>query len=243
MIDDFPADATCLQIATEINLPETGFIKCLRGNEFHIRWFKPLVEMALCGHCTLAAGHILYQEGFVAEGPITFQSLSGPLHVYQSEDKITLDFPLQKTGSQLEKTIFQELLSIPVMNAVQAMDDILLEVSAETILHFVPNADIIKTIDCRGLILTAKGDGKPYDVISRFFAPRAGFLEDSVTGSAHCKLADYWQQKLGKTTLHAYQASKRGGELLLKIVGDRLHMSGNAVTMMAGDFSADRAEG
>ena len=236
MVDDFPADATCLQIATEINLPETGFIKHLHDNVFHIRWFKPLVEMALCGHCTLAAGHILYQEGFVAEGPITFNSLSGPLRVYQSGDKITLDFPLQKTGPQLDIARFQELLSIPVMNAEQAMDDIILEVSADTVLNFQPNADIIKTIDCRGLILTAKSDGKPYDFISRFFAPRNGFLEDPVTGSAHCKLADYWQKKLGKTEFHAYQASKRGGELMLKIVGDRLHMSGNAVTMMVGEI-------
>ena len=184
VVDEFPTDATCLQIAAEMNLTETGFVKRLQGNEFHIRWFSPTVEMKLCGHGTLAAGHILYQEGFVADEPITFQSLSGPLRVYQSGDKITLDFPLQKTGLQLDITKFQDLLSIPVMNAVQAMDDIILEVSADTVLNFQPNADIIKTIDCRGVILTAKSDGKPYDFISRFFAPRNGFLEDPVTGSA-----------------------------------------------------------
>lgn len=236
IVDEFLSDETCFQIATEMNLSETVFIKPLTDNEFHIRWFKPAVEVKLCGHGTLAAAHILYQEGLVSNDPLSFKSLSGLLRVYRSDNKITLDFPLQKTGPQLEASSFQNILNIPIIAAEIASDDIIVETSMEALLAFQANSDKISSLDCRGLILTAKDDTCPYDFISRFFAPRSGFLEDPVTGSAHCKLADYWQKKLGKTEFIAYQASKRGGELILNIQRDRVHISGHAVTVMTGEW-------
>lgn len=236
IVTDFPSDKACQNIAAEMNLSETAFIKPLGNDHFHIRWFTPGVEVKLCGHATLASAHILYQEKLVNGDTINFTSLSGPLKVYKNNNELTLDFPLQKTGPVLDTHKLQEILQIEIVTAEQALDDVIVELSNPTILrNFQPNFEKINTIDCRGLILTTKGE-QPYDFVSRFFAPRVGVLEDPVTGSAHCKLVDYWQKRLHKTKFLAYQASMRGGELKLSIEGDRVHLTGNAVTIMQGEW-------
>ncbi len=236
IVDEFPADNDCQRMAAEINLSETAFVKCLQTDVFHIRWFTPKVEVKLCGHATLAASHILFQEGRIQGDMITFNSLSGELLVYKNDSGITLDFPLQKTGPEIEKNVFEEILLLDVVAVQQAYDDIIVELRHEDMVRQL-DVDIekIKSIDCRGVIVTAAAD-KAYDFISRFFAPRVGVDEDPVTGSAHCKLAEYWQKKLGKNTLRAYQASQRGGELLLVVHDNRVHITGNAVTVMHAEW-------
>ena len=235
IVDSFPDDATCQKIAAEMNLSETAFIKPLGPNHFHLRWFTPKVEVKLCGHGTLASSHILHQEKLITGTEILFDSLSGPLRVYSSSSSYTLDFPLQKTGAQIESPLIRQHFG-KIVQAVQAYDDIIIELASEEQLRaYVPQISEILKIDCRGLILTARGTGR-YDFVSRFFAPKVGVNEDPVTGSAHCKLAYFWQQKLNKSEFLAYQASPRGGEIKLSIVQDRVHLTGKAVTILKGEW-------
>lgn len=236
IVDQFPEDKICKKIAAEINLSETAFVKHLDDNRFHLRWFTPTIEVKLCGHATLASAHILYQEKFLIDPSIQFETLSGTLTVHRNELGLTLDFPLQQTGPHLDKNYFEEIIGNSVIEAVQAMDCVIVELTDEIdlrTLSLLPEK--ILSIDCRGLIVTVKGKEK-YDFVSRYFAPRVGINEDPVTGSAHCKLADYWQRKLNKNKFIAYQASQRGGELLLEINGSRLYITGDAVTVMKGNW-------
>lgn len=237
ILDEFYDDKRLLDIAAEMNLSETAFVKPIKDNLFHIRWFTPTVEIKLCGHATLAPAHILFETGIVKNQPILFDSLSGRLQVTQEADGLQLDFPLQKTGETLARAPFEKALRLQdeIINVVQAYDDIIVEVdSEETVYNFQPDFALIATIEARAIIITA-GSNR-YDFVSRFFGPRVGINEDPVTGSSHCKLAHYWSQKLGKNTLHAYQASKRGGLIDLKVVDDRVYLKGTAVTILAGEF-------
>ncbi|MDI9634407.1 PhzF family phenazine biosynthesis protein [Geitlerinema splendidum] len=235
IVDTIPSDELCQKIAAEMNLSETAFIKPLRPDHFHIRWFTPEVEVKLCGHATLASSHILFKQGIVKGNQITFNSLSGPLFVTKEGKDIVLDFPLQKTGEVLPLHIFEKLFKRDVIvNAVKADEEVIVELVDETLVRELKlDPSCIKALDCRTLIVTAKGK-PPYDCVSRVYAPREGINEDPVTGSAHCKLADYWQQKLGKSEFLAYQASPRGGILGLQIVGSRVHLRGQAVIILEG---------
>lgn len=235
IMDEFPSDETCQKIATEMNLSETAFVKPLGSHCFHLRWFTPAVEVKLCGHATLAAAHILFQENVVqANVVIQFESLSGSLFVSNTPKGLSLNFPVQKTGPALDKKFFEEILSVKIVTAEKAYDDLIIEIESEKQLRTLQiNFDKISKLNCRGLIVTAKSEG-PYDFVSRFFAPRVGVNEDPVTGSAHCKLVDYWQKRLHKNHFFAYQASSRGGELWLEIKDDRVSIIGNAVTVIEG---------
>lgn len=238
IVPEFPEDALCRKIAAEMNLSETAFVKPLTDGTFHIRWFTPLLEVKLCGHATLSAAHILFQEGLVSANEITLTSLSGPLIVTKENDALILNFPLQKTGPNLPVEALMEQLDIDgsVVAAVQAYDDVILELeNPELLQQLALNPKDVLKLDCRGLIVTAKGKA-PYDFISRFFAPRVGVDEDPVTGSAHCKLAHYWQQKLNKDSFVAYQASKRGGKIHITIQQDRVLLKGHAISIMEGNW-------
>ena len=233
IVDEFPSDETCKLIAAEMNLSETAFVKPLNKNHFHIRWFTPKVEVKLCGHATLASSHILHQEKLITGNEILFDSLSGPLRIYISFPNYTLDFPLQRTGKAIESAAIKECFG-KIVQAVEAYDDIIIELATEEELRsYIPQIDKLEKIDCRGIIVTTKGTGE-YDFVSRFFAPKVGVNEDPVTGSAHCKLAHYWQQKLNKNDFKAYQASSRGGEIQISVVGERVHLTGQAVTILKG---------
>jgi PhzF family phenazine biosynthesis protein len=239
IVEEFPSSEQCQQIAAEVNLSETAFIKLLSGNKFHLRWFTPAVEVKLCGHATLASAHILFQERIVKETSIQFESLSGILNVYKNNDGLTLDFPLQQTGPTLDVIPFEAILGVKVIAVEKAIDDLIVELADEGVLRQlkIDPQKIITEIDYRALIITTKSIGK-YDFVSRFFAPKVGINEDPVTGSAHCKLAYYWQKRLNKDKFMAFQASKRGGELKLEIKDKRLHITGNAITVFAGEWLA-----
>ncbi|MCS5710027.1 PhzF family phenazine biosynthesis isomerase [Candidatus Berkiella aquae] len=235
VVAEFPEQMQ--RIAAEMNLSETVFVKKINENHFHIRWFTPLVEVKLCGHATMAAAHILFQEKLVTKNEITFDSLSGPLTVTQKESTIILNFPLQQIGQTLAKATFDTLLDLPsqIHEVVQAYDDVIVALHDEqTLRNLQPHFDKVKQIEARGLIVTAPS--KQYDFVSRFFAPRVGVNEDPVTGSAHCKLADYWAKRLGKNTFHAYQASHRGGELRIQVENNRVFLQGQAITIMQGQW-------
>ncbi|EKE09791.1 MAG: hypothetical protein ACD_16C00105G0004 [uncultured bacterium] len=234
--DNFPSDEICQKIAAEMNLPETGFVKPLKPDHFHIRWFTPKVEVELCGHGTLAAAHILFQENYIKGDKISFESLYGPLFVRREGSDIILDFPLLKVGNKpFSHKFLQDLLELQSLtHCFLSHNTVIAELSDEDELR---NLDLdpekVKQIDHDGLIVTSKGR-VPYDFVSRVFGPRKGINEDPVTGSAHCLLADYWQMKLKKEEFLAYQASSRGGVIGVRIVGDRVYLRGQAITILEG---------
>ena len=232
VVDEFPEDMQ--QIAFELNLSETAFVKSLAQDHFHIRGMTPATEVKLCGHATLAASHIIFENGLNHSDKLRFDCLSGELYVRRSENGCVLNFPLQSTGVALDKTPFIKALKTEaIQEVVQAYDDVIVRLSSEEdIRRLEPDITLLKQVDARGIIVTAPG--KSHDFVSRFFAPKVGVNEDPVTGSAHCKLASYWMNKLNKTTFKAYQASPRGGELLLEVVGDRVLIAGQAVTFLEG---------
>lgn len=236
LVNDFPDDMAA--IANEMNLSETAFVKQLGTDHFHIRWMTPITEVKLCGHATLAASHVIFNNGINSTDKITFESLSGPLIVEKTSHGYTLNFPLQKTGSSLSKTLFSQVIPLEqIVDVVQAYDDIIVHLkSDQNVINFVPNIQELVKFEARGVIITAQS-GHNHDFVSRFFAPKVGVNEDPVTGSAHCKLAHYWSEKLQKAKLTAYQASKRGGELLLEIQYDIVLITGNAITFLEGTLS------
>lgn len=241
IVQDFPIDEMCQNIDAEMNLSETAFLKPLGTDHFHIRWFTPKLEVKLCGHATLASAHILFEQGIVKGNNITFDSLSGSLFITRKQGEIILDFPLQKTGDTLSVDLFKDLFDFDkgLVQVVQAYDDVIVELIHESLVReLVPDFAKIKEIDARSLIVTAKGNS-PYDFVSRVFALRGGINEDPVTGSAHCKLADYWRKKLGKDKFLAHQVSARGGVLGVTIVADRVHLKGQAVTILEGTMRVE----
>jgi PhzF family phenazine biosynthesis protein len=246
ILDRFASDEQLQSIASELNLSETAFLKKLSPDTYHLRWFTPAVEVQLCGHATLAAAHILFEENVIQSNQITFGTLSGFLSVLKAENSLIMDFPLQPVTRELDISSLLSIFGSKITQASLALDDIIVELdSEEAVRSFKPDFTKIAQLDCRGLIITSKAY-QPYDFISRFFAPNVGVNEDPVTGSAHCKLADYWQHKLNKTEFRAYQASARGGKMDLSIQKDpktnlpRVKIKGQARTMITGYLNLEK---
>lgn len=225
------------QIAMEMNVSETAFI-LLSDGKIEIRWFTPNSEVNLCGHATLASAHVLWTEGFIKDSQITFQSKSGPLRVHKGNQEYTLDFPRQEA---VEKPLYQELVqsilgTTPLYIGSNGEDCIAVVEAASVVRNFQPNLEKIKMLDERGFVLTAQDNSGSYDYIYRAFFPKLDLAEDPVTGSANTSLAPYWSKVLKKTKLSAFQASKRGGNLLLSLEGDRVFISGKATTVIEGEL-------
>lgn len=238
LVSEFPSDELCQKISGELNLPETGFVKRLDQDHFHIRWFTPTIEVELCGHGTLAAAHILFQEKLVKDNKISFNSMYGPLFVKQDGADIILDFPLIKAEGEPfpMKEILDLLAFKSLTSAILSEGAIVAELADEDELRGLDlDPEKVKKLGHNGLVVTTKGK-PPYDFVSRVFGPLHGINEDPVTGSVHCLLADYWRKKLGKEEFLAYQASPRGGILGVKINGDRVYLKGQAITMLKGDL-------
>lgn len=223
-------------IAAENNLAETAFLVKVKDG-FNLRWFTPTVEVDLCGHATLASAHILWQEGVIGKDePLRFYTRSGLLTAVQKGDWIELDFP---ASFEEDRDLSQEALSalnVKPVNVVFSKTRYLVELSSEEeVAACKPDFNRLK--DHEMIVITSHGDkSSKYDFVSRSFAPSHGIDEDPVTGSSHCCLATYWAKRLGKTEMLAYQASNRGGEVKVKLAGDRVLFSGKAVTVVAGYF-------
>jgi PhzF family phenazine biosynthesis protein len=234
-------DATMQNIAGENNLAETAFIVPTGGeSDYHLRWFTPSIEVRLCGHATLATAHILYEQLGFDKAEIRFQSLSGILKVKkQGKNSYTLDFPTDilrgyDLDSEEAETI-RKVLKINPLAVFKGRDDFMAVLPSEQdIVRLKPNFAGLKDLDARGLIATAKGD--VVDFVSRCFFPEAGVEEDPVTGSAHTTMVPYWAEKLGKNELSARQISQRGGELACVLRGERVDISGQAVTYLVGEI-------
>ena len=226
-------DETRASIAAEMKHAETAYV-VLRDehNHYDLRWFSPTVEVALCGHATLASAHALWSTGVA--GPLFFHTKSGVLSASQDGDRITLYFPAYPvTAGDLPFT--PSFLTGAVFTGRYSFDWFVELASADDVRAVEPDFAEIERMGLRGLLITAKGDGG-YDCVSRFFGPLTGVPEDSATGSAHCALGPYWSAKLGKEELLCYQASQRGGEVGVKLCGETVELSGKAVTVLEGQL-------
>lgn len=227
-----------LNIASEINLAETAFLLS-RNGLYNLKWFTPITEVDLCGHATLASAHILWECGLINQNQeAKFETKSGLLSAKKNSDIIEMKFPLEEAyESKCPNEIIDGLGVNPVFTAKNRFD-YLIEVESEDIVkEIIPNFEVIKRIDCRGVIVTSKSESVDYDFISRFFAPRFGIPEDQVTGSSHCALGPYWGKKTGKSSLIGYQASRRGGIVKVVVAEKNVILGGKALTVAAGEFT------
>jgi PhzF family phenazine biosynthesis protein len=228
-------DELLQQIAAQHNLAETAFI-VPQDDDFAIRWMTPVDEVKLCGHATLASAHVYFNHLNYGKEKITFHSKSGPLHVTKRDDeKLTLDFPADNLEEIKDTVEIEKALNIkPLAVYKSSFDYMVIANNQSEIENLSPDLSILKKFPSRGTIVTAEGDEA--DFVSRFFAPQLGVDEDPVTGSAHTAMIPYWADKLGKTKLSAIQLSKRKGYLDCELIGDRVLISGSAITYLKGEI-------
>lgn len=228
-------------LAYEINQAETAFLYP-EGDGYRLRWFTPTLEVALCGHATLASAHALWAEGFLEKGKeARFFTKSGLLKASQKSDVIELDFPAGLAKPCGKPQGLEESMGVSVKALFENGTVYLAELSsASAVRQLKPDFQRMEgflTPQLHGVIVTASSDEPAYDFVSRFFAPAAGVLEDPVTGSAHCSLGPFWKERLGKDRFLAYQASARGGILGVRCEGDRVHLGGQARTVVRGELA------
>lgn len=235
-------DATWMQhVAREMNLAETAFlVPAAFGQGFDLRWFTPTVEVDLCGHATLAAGHALWEIGRLpASATARFHTKSGLLTARQESGWIELDFPATVAEPCEAPPGLADALGATPLFVGRSRFDYLVELARESMVQeLAPDIAILRTLPVRGVIVTSQAATAGWDFVSRFFAPAAGVDEDPVTGSAHCALAPFWGHRLGKTAMVARQLSARGGTLRLRLDGDRVRISGQAITVLRGELVA-----
>lgn len=223
------------KIAAENNLAETAFF-ISQGNDFELRWFTPELEIDLCGHATLATAHIIFTELGYQGNEIRFHTLkAGTLTVSRTGDSYTLDFPSRVAEPcETPAGLLEALGGSQPTEVLRSRDYMLVYNTEAEVRALKPDFNALSKIDALGIIVTAPGDN--CDFVSRFFAPAAGINEDPVTGSAHCNLIPYWAGKLNKNDLYAFQVSARLGELWCELKGDRVLMTGKAVTYLKGEI-------
>ena len=234
-----PAEAGWMQsLAAEMNLSETAFVSP-RADGWDLRWFTPKVEVALCGHATLASAHTLWESGRAPAGErIRFLTASGWLSISHDGSEITMDFPAKPVTPAPAPPGLDAALGAKPRFVGRSEFDYLVELdSAATLRGLAPDFPALGRLPVRGITVTSRSDQPGLDFISRFFAPAAGVNEDPVTGSAHCALGPFWQERLGRADFVAFQASARGGVVRVGIRGDRVLLGGQAVTVLRGTLA------
>lgn len=246
ILEDGAPDAWMAGVAAEVNASETAFVHP-EGDGWRLRWFTPTVEVDLCGHATLATAHVLWRTG-AAGGPLRFATRSGDLTATRADGdtdadgggagRIWLELPARPVGEHPTPTMLAGALPgiehayVGRSSGAQCND--VAEVPDEATLRLVrPDLTAVAALGSAGLIVTAPGDHGT-DLVSRYFAPALGVDEDPVTGSAHAMLGPLWAARLGRTELSARQISTRGGDVSLRVDGDRVHVGGSARTVIEG---------
>lgn len=233
LLESFPDDSALQSIAAENNLAETAFV-VPDGADFRLRWFTPTVEVPLCGHATLASAAVVMERLSPGRQRVVFHSLSGPLGVERTTNGYVMNFPARLSEPvEAPPLLIDALGQRPVEVVADRFNYLVLLESAAVVRSLAPDIAAIARLDRSGVIVTAPGD-QGYDFVSRYFAPAKGIPEDPVTGGAHCALAAYWGGRLGKTSFRAFQASARGGEILCRLVGDRVELEGRCVFYLEG---------
>jgi PhzF family phenazine biosynthesis protein len=232
-MDDFLADAVLQAIAGENNLAETAFL-VPEGGDYRLRWFTPATEVPLCGHATLASAAVVMERLEPGRNRVVFHSASGPLTVKRADAGYVMDFPARPSEPVVTPSGLEQALGIaPIEVFANQFNYMALLESAQVLRELAPDMAALVRLDRSGVIATAPGDGT-YDFVSRYFAPAKGIPEDPVTGAAHCMLAPYWAKRLGKTAFCAFQASRRGGEIVCRVAGDRVELEGTCVFYLEG---------
>lgn len=235
-----PAEGDCqwmLQVAREMNLSETAFLHPV-GGEFQLRWFAPIIEVDLCGHATLASAHVLWETGRLpVDSPARFRTRSGTLTCRRKESEIEMNFPAKLAEPVARDNRLNQALGVTPRFIGRSTMDYLIEVdSPETVRSIKPDFARLSELPVRGVIVTSRSDLPGFDFVSRFFAPSSGVNEDPVTGSAHCTLGPFWQARLNRSELVGRQLSSRGGSVKVRMEGDRVFLSGQAVTITRGEL-------
>ncbi|HZW25576.1 MAG TPA: PhzF family phenazine biosynthesis protein [Gallionella sp.] len=232
-LDAWLDDRQLQAIAAENNLSETAFF-VRSENNFHLRWFTPIKEVNLCGHATLATAHVIFNHLGYTDQVIVFETRSGQLTVEPKNGLLEMDFPSVSPKLCAPPEALLAGLGQQPVEVLAADDYIAVFADEETVRSIKPDFAKLAALDLRGVVVTGRGDNT--DFVSRFFAPNFGISEDPVTGSAHCELTPYWASKLGKTSLRARQISRRGGDVLCELRGNRVSLAGHAVTFMEADI-------
>jgi PhzF family phenazine biosynthesis protein len=228
-------------VAAEMNLSETAFVRRRAEGGFAIRWFTPTVEVPLCGHATLASAHAIWEEGLVSrEQPITFHAHSGELAARREGHWICLNFPAlpvqpADVPAGLAEALGCELRSVHRNRFGHYLVD---ADAAQIVRELRPDVAQLTNVGVGACIVTAPNQSGPSDFVSRVFVPEMGIAEDPVTGAAHCSLGPYWAERLGKTELVGHQVSKRGGIVRVRVLGDRVDLLGQGVTILRGELLA-----
>ncbi len=241
ILEENKSDKWMSDLAAEMNLSETAFVKKEKDG-FSLRWFTPVTEVELCGHATLASSHILWQNGYLKhdEDAVFHTRISGILKAVRNGDEITLDFPCISVNDCDSYPELESALGIkPKYAGVSGKEEKnhIVELDSEMeVRELKPDFSLLSKLPKSGIIVTALSESNDYDFVSRYFTPAHGINEDPVTGSAHCSLTPYWSKKLGKSEMNAYQASARGGMIKVKLAGERVLLTGKAVTVLKGDL-------
>ncbi|HEX6133982.1 MAG TPA: PhzF family phenazine biosynthesis protein [Longimicrobiales bacterium] len=238
VLDDPRDDAWMAAVAREMNLSETAFLE-RRDGAWGLRWFTPAVEVELCGHATLASAHALWELQLAAPtDTLRFETRSGTLTAQRSDAGIVLDFPAEPaTAVPWIRPLLDALdVDTPIAFARNRFDYLVELADAERVRSLRPDMALLAEVPTRGVIVTARGDTAAFDFVSRWFGPRVGVDEDPVTGSAHCCLGPWWSERLGLTELRGHQASPRGGSVGVRVLGERVELIGNAVTVLRGEL-------
>ena len=229
---DAPApEAWTRALAAEMNLSETAFVTPGADGAHNLRWLTPETEVDLCGHATLASAHVLFETGR-AEDEVRFDTRSGRLTVRRDGDRYAMDFPATRPEAAGADGLADALGAELVWTGRTRFDHFAVLASEAAVRALDPSLDAVRRLGGRGVIATARAEqGSPYRVVSRFFAPEAGVPEDPVTGSAHCAIGPYWADQLGTDSVRCYQASRRGGRVDVRVAGERVELTGSAVTV------------
>jgi PhzF family phenazine biosynthesis protein len=233
-MESFLSDAVLQAIASENNLAETAFL-VPEGDDYRLRWFTPTTEVPLCGHATLASAAVVMERLEPGRRSLIFHSASGPLTVNRVDTGYVMDFPIRPSKPVATPRALADALGVdPIEVFVNAFNYMALLESAQVVRTVAPDMAALARLDRDGVIVTAPGGGA-YDFVSRYFAPAKGIPEDPVTGGAHCMLAPFWAERLGKTMFRAYQASRRGGEVICRLAGERVELQGTCVFYLEGE--------
>jgi PhzF family phenazine biosynthesis protein len=233
LLESFPSDAVLQAIAAENNLSETAFLVRV-GDDYRLRWLTPETEVPLCGHATLASSAVIMERLEPGRKRVVFHTASGPLTVDRTAAGYAMDFPARLFVPVASPPDLSSILGVaPVEVLCDSLNYLAVLESAQLVRELAPDIAAIARLDRGCVIVTAAGD-KHYDFVSRYFAPAKGIAEDPVTGAAHCALAPYWARRLGKSAFRAFQASKRGGEVTCRLLGDRVVLEGTCVFYMEG---------
>ena len=236
VMDSWPSEASMMKLAMENNLSETAFI-VKEEQGYHLRWFTPGTEVELCGHATLASSFVImnYYEPEAEE--VRFETMSGLLTVKRKGNLYEMDFPTYELKEIPVTDDMERAFGVRPVKALLGLDLICVFDSEETVRAMEPDQAMLMKIE--GRVQNATARGKETDCVSRSFCPKVAVPEDPVCGSAHCQIADYWSQVLGKKEIEAYQASRRGGYLHCELTGNgRIKISGEAALVAVSEILA-----